>query len=471
MSLRKNDWNGLVSNHLPADFQISQSVVDVTHQFKDIFQSQSRPQPQPQPQFPNLSQSQKQKQSLTVAEISRNAAFTSSAAAVATSSPSSRVMPPPTDQLSKLSIQETAQVSQSTYHSTQPSQSQFQSQSQSQSQPNTQDTQYTEYTEYTEEATSSLRQHKSLPSRPQKRISPKRPLYKDREQSPASAESSYLSSTPFSSPFITPQKGAGLPRSLPQQWASPSDSGGEHSPIVAAESSNLVSSSPLSLPPPASSRRPTASAVSPGNGGKSPPTTAESIYSSSPFSSPLVSPQGRGTAHRLSAQQSVAAGSPANETSSELSLAQGESSYYSFSPVSSPLQSSRLQWTTLVSGPAEKKGETPRTPVVAPAADSSSYLMSSPFPFLSTPPGSARPRGRLFRSRSGNLVSAAELRRRREAEQHADELLDMILEGFSGGDDRLSKNIVTFCMDEVGRWRILRPDPYEFEDYQEKRRN
>ncbi|KAI1776328.1 hypothetical protein F4818DRAFT_377111 [Hypoxylon cercidicola] len=366
-------------------------------------------------------------------------------------------MPPPTDQLSKLSIQETAQFSQSTYHSTQPSQSQ------SQSQRNTQDTQFTEYTEYTEEATSSLRQQKSLPHRsPQKRAVPATPFLEDRQHSPASAESSYLSSTPFSSPFATPHKGAGLSRS-PPQWASPSEngSGSQHSPIVAAESSDLISSpfSPLQT----SRQQPRVSAAFE-KGSQQSPTAPKSIYSSSPFSSPFVSPRKHDEAPQLLAQQRIAAKSPIDESNSQISLGQEESSYYSFSPLSSPLQSSQLPWTTPTAAPP-KKGS-PRSPAMATAE--SSYLMSSPFPFLSTPPGSARPRIRLFRSKSGNLITAAEVRRRREVERDAEELLDMILEGFDG--EGPSKGILTFCMDEVGRWRILRPDPYEFEDYPEKQK-
>lgn len=97
--------------------------------------------------------------------------------------------------------------------------------------------------------------------------------------------------------------------------------------------------------------------------------------------------------------------------------------------------------------------------------------MSSPFPFVSTPP-ITRPRGRLFRTRSGNLATAVEIRRRQEADRNADELLEMILEGFSSGEEGpSSRSTVTFCMDEAGRWRILRPDPYEFEEYQDKFRN
>lgn len=43
----------------------------------------------------------------------------------------------------------------------------------------------------------------------------------------------------------------------------------------------------------------------------------------------------------------------------------------------------------------------------------------------------------------------------------------MVLEGFG---DTASK-IVTFCMDEVGRWRIVRPEAYDFEEYQDKDKN
>ncbi|KAI0119409.1 hypothetical protein F4814DRAFT_411801 [Daldinia grandis] len=86
------------------------------------------------------------------------------------------------------------------------------------------------------------------------------------------------------------------------------------------------------------------------------------------------------------------------------------------------------------------------------------YYMTSPFP---VPPPVQR-RGRLFRTRSGNLVTAVEIRRRRELEQHAEELLEMILEGFG---DELSRT-VTFTLDDTGRWRIARQDQPEVEMYE-----
>ncbi|KAI1651655.1 uncharacterized protein F4817DRAFT_77796 [Daldinia loculata] len=86
------------------------------------------------------------------------------------------------------------------------------------------------------------------------------------------------------------------------------------------------------------------------------------------------------------------------------------------------------------------------------------YYMTSPFP---VPPPAQR-RGRLFRTRSGNLVTAVEIRRRRELERHAEELLQMTLEGFG---DELSHTI-TFNLDDTGRWRIARQDQPEVEVYE-----
>ncbi|KAI1655682.1 hypothetical protein F4813DRAFT_366875 [Daldinia decipiens] len=97
-------------------------------------------------------------------------------------------------------------------------------------------------------------------------------------------------------------------------------------------------------------------------------------------------------------------------------------------------------------------------PVPIPASAEPYYYMTSPFP---VPPPAQR-RGRLFRTRSGNLVTAVEIRRRRELERHAEELLEMILEDFG---DELSHTI-TFSLDDTGRWRIARRDQPEVEVYE-----
>ncbi|KAK7751687.1 hypothetical protein SLS62_006348 [Diatrype stigma] len=90
-------------------------------------------------------------------------------------------------------------------------------------------------------------------------------------------------------------------------------------------------------------------------------------------------------------------------------------------------------------------------------------------------------RGRLFRTRSGNLVDAQELRRRREAAAAAEQrkqqeqeqerqqqkqqreletvLLDMVLEGIG------QLSVVNMCMDDAGRWRIQML-PTELDSYQ-----
>ncbi|KAI1466380.1 uncharacterized protein F4812DRAFT_460653 [Daldinia caldariorum] len=95
----------------------------------------------------------------------------------------------------------------------------------------------------------------------------------------------------------------------------------------------------------------------------------------------------------------------------------------------------------------------------APASAEPQYYMTSPFPL---PPPVER-RGRLFRTRSGNLATAAEIRRRRELEQHAEELLEMILEGF--GDEH--SHTITFDMNDSGRWRIVRQEQPEVEVYED----
>ncbi|KAI2609087.1 uncharacterized protein GGS25DRAFT_303694 [Hypoxylon fragiforme] len=107
------------------------------------------------------------------------------------------------------------------------------------------------------------------------------------------------------------------------------------------------------------------------------------------------------------------------------------------------------------------KNRQPSPTLTTAAAEPSSYYMTSPFPIVSSPP--VRRRGRLFRTRSGNLRSAAEIRQRRELERHADELLDMILEGIS--DDEQPRT-VTFYMNDVGRWRLVRQDVCEVEEYE-----
>ncbi|KAI8964043.1 hypothetical protein F5Y11DRAFT_345955 [Daldinia sp. FL1419] len=94
----------------------------------------------------------------------------------------------------------------------------------------------------------------------------------------------------------------------------------------------------------------------------------------------------------------------------------------------------------------------------APVLVEPSYYMSSPF-FSSQP---VQRRGRLFRTRSGNLATADEIRQRRALERQAEELLEMILEGF--GDE--PSRTITFNLDDAGRWRIVRQDQQEVEVYE-----
>ncbi|OTA67448.1 hypothetical protein K449DRAFT_216241 [Hypoxylon sp. EC38] len=102
-------------------------------------------------------------------------------------------------------------------------------------------------------------------------------------------------------------------------------------------------------------------------------------------------------------------------------------------------------------------------PAPAPALTEPSHPSSSswwsPFSSWITAPPPQR-HGRLYRTKSGNLVTAAEIRLRREREN---ELLDMILEGFC---DEQQSHTITFYMDEVGRWRIVRQVPLEVETYE-----
>lgn len=130
--------------------------------------------------------------------------------------------------------------------------------------------------------------------------------------------------------------------------------------------------------------------------------------------------------------------------------------------------------------PSITKSQRPSTPPHIPASPPSavkpppplitspspSYLPTLPFTLPFSIPWSTapRPRGRLYRTKSGNLVSSAELKRRRDTEQHADELLNMILEGFSDESSR----VITFTLDDEGRWRIVRREVVEVELYEDR---
>lgn len=105
------------------------------------------------------------------------------------------------------------------------------------------------------------------------------------------------------------------------------------------------------------------------------------------------------------------------------------------------------------------------TTLSAPASEQSTSKSKSTPPPSAPAPAPVR-RGRLFRTRSGNLVSAQELRRRRrQASASTQEqrdldaaLLTMILEEIG------QVSVVNMCMDEAGRWRIQRPLATEIEN-------
>ncbi|KAI2621694.1 replication factor A protein 3-domain-containing protein [Hypoxylon sp. NC1633] len=135
-----------------------------------------------------------------------------------------------------------------------------------------------------------------------------------------------------------------------------------------------------------------------------------------------------------------------------------------------PQSSQQQQIPTTVSLPSkDTRSSSRRHPSPTPPPEISSYPPSSPITLSSPFPQSQR-RGRLFRTRSGNLRSGPEIRRRRETERHAEELLDMILEGFRHYEDDYDSerrpNVVAFALDEVGRWRIARRDLRELELYE-----
>ncbi|KAI5865493.1 replication factor A protein 3-domain-containing protein [Durotheca rogersii] len=140
-------------------------------------------------------------------------------------------------------------------------------------------------------------------------------------------------------------------------------------------------------------------------------------------------------------------------------------------PSSSPPPSSPPPQPSLPPQPSAQQAQP--LPLPLPPPPSLPQPLPQPSPAPPVPP---RRRGRLFRTRSGNLVSAAEMRRRREAERHAAELLDVVLEGIAAaagdddgdGDEAGGKAVVTFAMDDAGRWRIVRRDPAEVEVYQDK---
>ncbi|KAI0840046.1 hypothetical protein F5Y06DRAFT_308856 [Hypoxylon sp. FL0890] len=139
----------------------------------------------------------------------------------------------------------------------------------------------------------------------------------------------------------------------------------------------------------------------------------------------------------------------------------------SYRPVS---ESSHQQRATPTPAPApssdraSSRKSLPQPSAPAPDLAEPSHLSSSswwsPFSSWITAPPPQR-HGRLYRTKSGNLATAAEIRQRRERESHENDLLDMILEGFS--EER--SHAISFYMDEVGRWRIIRRAPIEVEEY------
>ncbi|KAI2463422.1 replication factor A protein 3-domain-containing protein [Annulohypoxylon bovei var. microspora] len=232
------------------DFQLCQNVVDVTHQFKDVFQQQqqqsSSQQSQPQPLFIAQPRSQQNQKLPTVAEPANNTAFAVSpvSTASARSSQSSLVITPPTNELSQLSIQERPRSSsqfttqQSNVYSTLPTQYS------TQNAQNTQNTQYTEYTEYTEEeATSHQRRRRKSSSPPRPQLTPERwtspsPSNKTSSQRPSTPPRA-LPESPIAEPSFRLSRPFSLPFSIP--WTAPRPRGR----LYRTRSGNLVSSAEM----------------------------------------------------------------------------------------------------------------------------------------------------------------------------------------------------------------------------------
>ncbi|OTB07789.1 hypothetical protein M426DRAFT_8388 [Hypoxylon sp. CI-4A] len=141
-------------------------------------------------------------------------------------------------------------------------------------------------------------------------------------------------------------------------------------------------------------------------------------------------------------------------------------------PLSPPSPLSPQQWNepaplspSLPSSPinpANSHQDSPESPTPFPSLTKPTSFLSSLWSLPWSTPPPPRRRGRLYRTKSGNLVSKAEIRRRREMEKHADELLETILDGFT----EEKSTTVTFGMNSVGRWRIVRPDADEVETYE-----
>ncbi|KAI1191062.1 hypothetical protein F5B17DRAFT_364889 [Nemania serpens] len=73
---------------------------------------------------------------------------------------------------------------------------------------------------------------------------------------------------------------------------------------------------------------------------------------------------------------------------------------------------------------------------------------------MRSPPSSSTRSPRLYRTRSGNLATIAEIRQRREREE---ELLDIVLRGIGvpGGTQMpWRRRSITMSINESGRWRI-----------------
>ncbi|KAI0021903.1 replication factor A protein 3-domain-containing protein [Xylariomycetidae sp. FL0641] len=118
-----------------------------------------------------------------------------------------------------------------------------------------------------------------------------------------------------------------------------------------------------------------------------------------------------------------------------------------------PSQSSPAQSSPPTAATSSHQPKTPKTPDITagPPYPSPPATLSSPL--------STRKRGRLFRTRSGCLVTAAELRARREQnrrDQELDaELLRVVLEDIGVGEPPS----VAVALDGAGRWRVVMRRP------------
>ncbi|KAI0540194.1 replication factor A protein 3-domain-containing protein [Xylaria digitata] len=396
-----------------SDFQVAQSVVDITHQYKGLFvydnanagsllpaSSPIESESQQPPSLPSSSFSQSHRHhyhhhlSQTPPRPASAASYYSSSSEVYSSSSSMN------DELSQLAIQsDVSPASQSiTTQDTQSSRLNYQNTSRDR--PTTAESNYSSSSEAlssTQSFTNELSQHVIDYNEP----SPSQLVISQNRYSSSSESFSSISSLDNE-----------LSR-LPVEHDQPSSS-----QFTTAESYQSRKLSVLRTPSPH-------------------PTTAASYYSSSSevsdssdgvFSQPVIKEETPHSSQSTTQDTQPSRPKPQSEESLKCSNSSIPTTLVYEQEVPSPVYGSPSSTGKLSNGPP--------SPIQSPALSTSSSLARSP---------------RLYRTRSGNLANVAELRQRKEREE---ELLNTVMTGIVVLGETSSRRSIAMKLDENGRWRI-----------------